>query len=159
MSVETITTISPTTNKPILTRNGVSKADLELLPKIATEAFESYRKTPLAERQKIVRRALELIAEKTDVLAKELTEQMGRPIAFTGKEITTAIKRGEYLVKISEEALGVTPGEAEKGFKRFIKKLPVGPVLIISTWNVSCGGEHLAPFYIFCYLQGIMCSF
>ena len=137
MSVETITTISPTTNEPVLTRNGASQADLDLLPKIATEAFEPWRKTPLAERQAIVRKALELITAKKDVLSRELTEQMGRPIAFTGVEIATAVKRGDYLVKISGEALGDTEGEAEKGFKRFIRKLPVGPVLIITTWNVS----------------------
>lgn len=145
MSVETITTISPTTNEPVVTRNGISQADLDLLPKIATEAFESYRKTSLAERQKIVSKALDLVTVKTDVLARELTEQMGRPISFTGKEIATAVKRGEYLLKISSEALADTEGEAEKGFKRFIRKVPVGPVLIISTWNVRCPPNTFHP--------------
>lgn len=154
MSVETITTISPTTNEPVLTRNGASRADLDLLPKIATEAFDSYRKTPLAERQAIVSKALELITAKTDVLSRELTEQMGRPIAFTGKEVATAVKRGEYLVKISGEALGDTEGEAETGFKRFIRKLPVGPVLVITTWNVS-SAMALSPSYAFVTNKGV----
>ncbi|TVY92885.1 Succinate-semialdehyde dehydrogenase [NADP(+)] [Lachnellula willkommii] len=135
MSVETITTISPTTNKPILTRNGISASDLELLPQVATEAFESFRKTTLAERQAIVKKALKLLSDKQDVLAKEITEQMGRPIAYGAKEVATAVKRGEYLLKISEEALKDTDGEAEKGFKRFIRKVPVGPVLILFAWN------------------------
>ncbi|TVY48840.1 putative aldehyde dehydrogenase [Lachnellula occidentalis] len=135
MSVETITTISPTTNKPILTRNGISASDLELLPQVATEAFLSFRKTSLAERQAIVKKALKLLNDKQDVLAKELTEQMGRPIAYGAKEVATAVKRGEYLLKISEDALKDTDGEAEKGFKRFIRKVPVGPVLILFAWN------------------------
>ncbi|EHK99588.1 ALDH-like protein [Glarea lozoyensis ATCC 20868] len=135
MSVETITTISPTTNKPVCTRNGISAADLDSLPTIATEAFQSYRKTSLAERQAIVKKALKLLDDKQDELAKELTEQMGRPIAYTAKEITTAVKRGEYLLKISEEALKDTDGEPEKGFKRFIRKVPVGPVLVLFAWN------------------------
>ncbi|TVY54603.1 Succinate-semialdehyde dehydrogenase [NADP(+)] [Lachnellula cervina] len=135
MSVETITTISPTTNKPILTRNGISASDLELLPQVATDAFESFRKTTLAERQAIVKKALKLLNDKQDTLAKEITEQMGRPIAYGAKEVTTAVKRGEYLLKISEEALKDTDGEAEKGFKRFIRKVPVGPVLILFAWN------------------------
>src|SRR2546421_8100341 len=37
-----------------------------------------------------------LFRSKQDELAKELTQQMGRPIAYTAKEITTAVKRGEY---------------------------------------------------------------
>lgn len=137
MSVETITTISPFTNKPVLTRQGISPSDLDALPTFATEAFGSWRKTTLKERQDIVKKALEILKSKQDGLAKELTEQMGRPIAYTAKEVTTAVMRGEYLLKISEDSLKDTDGEAEKGFKKFIRKIPVGPVLVLFAWNVS----------------------
>jgi acyl-CoA reductase-like NAD-dependent aldehyde dehydrogenase len=135
MSVESITTVSPNTNEPILTRNGPSAQDLQLLPEVATKAFQTFRKTKLSERQEIVKKFLELLAQNENDLAEELTVQMGRPIAYTGKEITTAIKRAEYLLKISSEALADTDGEAEKGFKRFIRKVPVGPVLVVFAWN------------------------
>lgn len=137
MSAEVLTTISPTTNEPIITRNGVSATELEDLPETSLQAFESWRKTPLVDRQIIVKKALKLLGEKKDELANELTVQMGRPISYTGVEITTAVKRGEYLVKISEDTLNDTPGEEEKGFRRFIRKVPVGPVLVIFAWNVS----------------------
>lgn len=136
MSVEKITTISPNTNEPVLERNGASQADLELLPKVATEAFQKFRKTTLKERQDIVKKFLKGLSDHESELAEELTVQMGRPIAFTGKEISTAVKRAEYLLKISDEVLKDTDGEAEKGFKRFIRKVPVGPVLVIFAWNV-----------------------
>ncbi|KAF4828640.1 Succinate-semialdehyde dehydrogenase [Colletotrichum tropicale] len=135
MSVEVLTTISPTTNEPILTRNGVSQADLDELPNTATKAFESWSKTSLADRQKIVKTALKLLLNLKDDLAQELTVQMGRPIAYTGVEVATAVKRAEYLLKISDEVLKDTDGEAEKGFKRFIRKVPVGPVLVLFAWN------------------------
>lgn len=138
MSVEVLTTISPTTNEPILTRNGLSATELELLPQVATQAFQSWRTTRLEDRKSIVRKALKLLAERQDELAMELTVQMGRPITFAAKEVGTAIKRAEYLLKISDEALKDTCGEAEPGFKRFIRKVPVGPVLVIFAWNV-CG--------------------
>jgi acyl-CoA reductase-like NAD-dependent aldehyde dehydrogenase len=137
MSAETITTISPTTNKAVVTRTGISPSEVEQLPIQATEAFKTFKKTTLKERQDIIKKALKLLSEKQDALAKELTEQMGRPIAYTAKEVTTAVKRGEYLLKISEDALKDTDGEAEKGFKRFIRKVPVGPVLVLFAWNVS----------------------
>ncbi|KAK4989536.1 hypothetical protein LTR50_003143 [Elasticomyces elasticus] len=135
MSVETITAISPTTNKPIVTRYGLSDQELLALPKSAEQAFQSYRKTTLRERQKIVKKALELLNERKDELARELTEQMGRPISYTAKEITTAVARGEYMLKISEDALSDTPGEPQEGFKRFIRKVPLGPVLVLFAWN------------------------
>jgi len=137
MSVEVLTTISPTTNEAILTRSGVSTADLEQIPQTATEAFKSWRSTSLADRQIIVRKAVQILGDKKNELAEELTVQMGRPVAYTGVEIATAVKRAEYLLKISDEALKDTDGESEKGFKRFIRKVPVGPVLIIFAWNVG----------------------
>jgi acyl-CoA reductase-like NAD-dependent aldehyde dehydrogenase len=144
MSVEIIKTISPITNEPVVTRNGVSVEELQLLPETATLAFESWRQTELADRQMIVKKALALLSEKTDELAQALTREMGRPISYTPTEIKTAVKRAEYLLKISKEALKDTDGEAEKGFKRFIRKVPVGPVLIIFAWNVSCAYGALA---------------
>jgi acyl-CoA reductase-like NAD-dependent aldehyde dehydrogenase len=143
MSLETITTISPITNKPILTRNGLSDADIQSIPETAVRAYESFRRTTLAERQDIVKKAMKLLDERQDVLGKEITEQMGRPIAYTPKEVTTAVMRGEYLLKISGETLKDTDGDAEKGFKRYIKKVPIGPVLILFPWNVRVTTTHV----------------
>lgn len=137
METENLTTISPSTNKPILTRPEVSDAEALALPAKATRAFNELRKTSLKQRQDIITKALDLIIQKQDVLAKELTEQMGRPISYTAKEITTAVARCRYLLKISEDALKDTEGEAEPGFKRYIRKCPVGPILVIFAWNVS----------------------
>lgn len=136
MATEVITTISPSTNETVLTRNGLADSDVALLPAVATKSFNSYRQVSLKRRQEIVKKALQLITEQQDVLARELAEQMGRPIAYGTKEISTAVARGEYLLKISGNALLDTDGEPEKGFKRFIRKLPVGPVLILFAWNV-----------------------
>ncbi|KAG6355704.1 hypothetical protein INS49_003668 [Diaporthe citri] len=135
MSVEVIQTISPNTNEAIITRNGPSAEEIDSLPKTSAEAFKTWSKTSLAERQEIIKKALKLLADNTDELALELTTQMGRPIAYGAKEVSTAISRSEYLVKISEEVLKDTDGEPEKGFKRFIRKVPVGPVLVLFAWN------------------------
>ncbi|KAM0717172.1 hypothetical protein Q7P37_007024 [Cladosporium fusiforme] len=135
MPAETITTISPTTNKPVVERQGPSDAQLADLPKTAQKAFLKFRETSLDERKKIVKKAIELVSQREDELAREITEQMGRPIAYTGKEVSTAVARGEYLLKICDKAFEDTPGEPEQGFKRYVKKVPLGPVLIIVPWN------------------------
>lgn len=140
MSVETITTISPSTNQPVLTRTGVTGDELQRIPERAQEAFQSFsRSTTLEQRQQIVTRALDILEKKKDELALEVTNQMGRPIAYTGVEVMTAIKRSRYLTKISSSVLGkegIVPGEEEKGFRRYIKRKPVGVALIIFAWNV-----------------------
>ncbi|KAL9109526.1 MAG: hypothetical protein Q9227_005861 [Pyrenula ochraceoflavens] len=138
MSPETITTISPSNNAPILTRNSISVHDLESLPITAQKAFISFRSSHpgLEARQEIVTRALQTITKETGTLAKELTEQMGRPINYTAKEIQTAVKRGEYLNKIAGHVLAEdVPGEPEKGFRRYIRREPVGVILVLFAWN------------------------
>jgi acyl-CoA reductase-like NAD-dependent aldehyde dehydrogenase len=138
MDIERLTTISPITNEPILIRHGLSESQATQLPVVATSAFNDFRRTSLEQRQNIVKKALGLLSARKDVLAKELTEQMGRPIAYTAKEVSTAVTRAEYLLKTSDDALKDTPAEQEKGFTRFIRKAPRGPVLIVFAWNVSC---------------------
>jgi acyl-CoA reductase-like NAD-dependent aldehyde dehydrogenase len=139
MSVETLTTISPSTNIPIVTRHGVSSEELSAILETAQAAFRSFsQSTTLEQRQEIVSRALGILQSKKYALALELTDQMGRPISYTPSEITTAMKRGSYLNQISGSILGdegVVAGDAERGFKRYIKRQPVGVVLIIFAWN------------------------
>lgn len=143
MTRETITTISPITGKPILTRQGLLASEVPSLLSASKKAFSTFRQThPLQTRQEIVRKALGILSSRADELAKELTEQMGRPIAYTAKEVTTAVMRAEYLLKVSDEALSDSPGEAQEGFKRFIRKEPLGPVRRPpSIWNYRCMGE------------------
>ncbi|THC90546.1 hypothetical protein EYZ11_009987 [Aspergillus tanneri] len=148
MSVETITTISPSTNRPILTRTGVTADELQRLPQVAQEAYRSFsRSTTLEQRQEIVSRALDVLEKKKDELALEITTQMGRPISYTGVEVMTAIKRSRYLTRISSSILGkdgVVPGEEEKGFRRYIQRKPIGVALIIFAWNTPTIVEQFA---------------
>ena len=134
---EQLVTISPVTNKPILYRNALSPSEITHLPRRAERAFDEYKPLPLNRRQEIVSKALDILESKKDELARELTEQIGRPIRHAAKEISTAVTRGRYLLQISKDALADTPGEPEKDFTRYIRKVPVGPVLILFAWNVS----------------------
>lgn len=133
-----ITTISPSTDTPVVTRTGITLDDLKRIPAAAQEAFRSFsQSTTLTDRQQLVTRALEILENKKDVLSRELTEQMGRPIAYSGVEVGTAIKRSHYLNRISASVLGeAVAGEEEEGFRRYIKRQPVGIALVIFAWNV-----------------------
>lgn len=122
-----------------MTRHCLSPEAISRIPHTAQTAFRSYRQShpSLRSRQEIIAKALNILEKKQDELAKELTEQMGRPIAYTAKEITTAVKRGEYLNKIASEILEKdTLGEEEEGFRRYVRREPVGVVLVIFAWNV-----------------------
>jgi acyl-CoA reductase-like NAD-dependent aldehyde dehydrogenase len=131
-----IRTISPSTNEVIFEHHGTSLEEAREIAQASYEAFKSYKKTTLAERKNIVVKALDLIAANIDTLSNELTTQMGRPIAYGAKEIETMRRRADYLLSIAEDSLREHPGQPEKGFRRSVKKEPIGPTLIATAWNV-----------------------
>jgi acyl-CoA reductase-like NAD-dependent aldehyde dehydrogenase len=70
---------------------------------------------------------------RADRLGEELTRQMGRPIAYTPNEIRRGFQeRALYMAGIAEAALSdvsITPGS------RFIRREPLGVVLVLAPWN------------------------
>ncbi|KAF7529212.1 hypothetical protein G7054_g9915 [Neopestalotiopsis clavispora] len=130
-----IQTISPSTNQIIYEQASTSFQQAKEIVKSSNVAFKSFSRLPFAQRRDIVVKALALVQERKMELGRELSEQMGRPISFSHKEIETMQKRADYLLDIAEEALSSIPGRAESGYKRVIKKMPVGPTLIVFAWN------------------------
>lgn len=137
MSSKKIECISPSTREVIFRHDGVSVEEASGLVDRAHEAFKSYRKVPLAERKAIMIKALDYLTDLEEVLAKELTLQMGRPISAAASELRTMRKRAEYFLDTAQEALSDIPGRAEDGFERWVSREPLGPVFISSAWNVG----------------------
>lgn len=134
---EVIRTISPATNQVVCEVPATTLEETRDIGIRSKDAFHSFKEMPYSERRAIVVKALALIQERKMELGRELSEQMGRPIAYSHKEIETMQKRADYLLDIAEEALAPLPGRPESGFKRCIKKIPRGPTLIVFAWNVS----------------------
>ncbi|CAG8049497.1 unnamed protein product [Penicillium nalgiovense] len=130
-----IRTICPSTHKVIFDQPGTSLEEAIKVAAASKQAFECYRTTSLEVRKDIVKRALDIIEQRRDDLARELTAQMGRPIRYCASEINTMRLRAEYLMDIAEESLSDLPGRPEAGFRRMVKRVPVGPVLIAGAWN------------------------
>ncbi|KAJ5772599.1 hypothetical protein N7520_003128 [Penicillium odoratum] len=130
-----VRTINPATHEVVFDHPGTSLAEAAKIATASKQAFESYRTISLDEKKKIVTRALEIISSRIDDLAKEITTQMGRPIRYCAGEIKTAILRSEHMIDIAEQSLADLPGKPEENFKRMVKHVPVGPVLIAGAWN------------------------
>ncbi|KAJ5280635.1 hypothetical protein N7478_006007 [Penicillium angulare] len=130
-----VRTVNPATHEVIFEHAGTSLAEASKIAAASKEAFKSYRTLSLDNKKQIVRRALEIISSRIDVLAREVTTQMGRPIRYCAGEIKTAILRSEHMIDIAEGCLEDLPGKPEANFKRSVKKVPVGPILIAGAWN------------------------
>lgn len=147
-----LTTVSPIDAVPDFTTPEATREQAQTTIDNANKAQKAWKQLPLDDRIKIVTKAYEHLCSEPDLdtLAKELTEQMGRPIAYTKGEITTAAARAKFLLSKAPEALKPSREGADgfvDGFKKYITHEPLGTVFIIFPWNYPylCLTNALVP--------------
>ena len=129
-------TISPVDGSVYLERPLSNANDIEKVLSNAQMAQREWEHTTLEERQAICRKAVDYLVERADTLGEEISWQMGRPIRYAPFEISKGFReRAEYMIDIAPETLkDIQVGEVE-GFQRFIRRAPVGLVLVLAPWN------------------------
>lgn len=139
-------TLSPSTGKPVVTRPlPQSTHELDSVIEASHAAHLSWRKVPLADRKAIVAQAVSHLVSRAPELAREITEQMGRPVQYTKSEISTFEDRANWLIAHADQALAdenVDEGRPE-GFKRVIRRQALGVCFLVGAWNVSCSTVSL----------------
>ncbi|THV07262.1 aldehyde dehydrogenase [Dendrothele bispora CBS 962.96] len=132
------TTIIPHNQQSLITRTYPEQSELDTLIKNASEAQKTWSKVPLKERIAIGRKFMDEFRAMSEEIPMELTMQMGRsPVSQCPGEIRGFLERAAYMLDIAESSLAdVSLVDTDKpGFKRYIKRVPIGVVLVIAPWN------------------------
>lgn len=127
--------ISPVNAAQYAERPYLSETEARDAVKKASTAQKKWQAMPLAQRVEILKRAVELLDEQRDELAEELAWQMGRPVSQGGGEVNGFSERARYMLAIAPRALADLEMPDKPGFKRYIRRDPVGVVLTIAPWN------------------------
>jgi acyl-CoA reductase-like NAD-dependent aldehyde dehydrogenase len=167
-------TISPRDGAVVAERILATPAEVDAVLDRATRAQRAWRAVPLDERVAVVRRLVPWMVERADDIGRELTVQMGRPIAHAPGEITRGFaERATWLagaaagaladIEIDDEPAAIRPGAADDtapaagdageaggraaGLRRFIRHEPVGLVLVVAPWNYPylCSVNAVVP--------------
>ena len=129
-------TISPVDGRIYVERSLAGPEELEQTLAQAARAQKAWARTPLDQRLAIVQRMVEVMLGAVEAVAEELTWQMGRPIRYSPKEIQGGFaERARYMARIAPTALQDIPAEEMPGFTRFIRREPLGVVLVLAPWN------------------------
>jgi acyl-CoA reductase-like NAD-dependent aldehyde dehydrogenase len=129
-------TISPVDGSVYVERPLASPAQIESALRAAVEAQRAWRGVPLQERANIVRRMVEWCVANADELGTELAWQMGRPVTQAPSELRRGFQeRARYMCAIAAEALADLRADKKEGFERFIRREPLGVVLVVAPWN------------------------
>ena len=101
----------------------------------ARGAQRAWRRRPVAERAAYCSRAIDAFVAKGDEIASEITWQMGRPISQSPGEVRGFEERARHMIAIAPDALAPVDAGPSAGFRRFVRRDPLGTVLVMAPWN------------------------
>ncbi|MEU0031124.1 NAD-dependent succinate-semialdehyde dehydrogenase [Streptomyces sp. NPDC006335] len=121
--------------------------DARLAEDAAVQAQEEWARTAPRARSEILRRAYEIILDRTDELAHLVTSEMGKPLAEARGEVAYA---AEFFRWFSEEAVRIDGGAGvlpDGRNRMLLSRRPVGPCLLITPWNfpLAMGTRKIGP--------------
>ena len=127
--------VSPVDGSVYAERPLAGDAEIDAALTRAVAAQKGWRGTPVAERQAVLGRAVDAFVARTDEIATELTWQMGRPVGQTPGEVRGFEERARYMIEAAPRALAEIEAGPKQGFRRFIRREPLGVAVVVAPWN------------------------
>ena len=133
---ETFENLNPADTRDVVgifQRSG--KQDVEMAIEAAGQAFRKWRLVPAPRRAEILYRAAEMLMERKEAYARDMTREMGKILKETRGDVQEAIDTGYYMAGEGRRMFGPTvPSELPNKFAMAVRQ-PLGVCVMITPWN------------------------
>lgn len=133
--MNSIRLISPVDGSLYAERPYASSSQLEQALSGAREAQRAWRELSIEQRAGYCLKAVEAMLAMQDEIVPELAWQMGRPVRYGAGELRGFEERARYMIGIAARALADVVPLPKDGFRRYVRREPLGTVLVIAPWN------------------------
>ncbi|MFN6560375.1 MAG: L-glutamate gamma-semialdehyde dehydrogenase [Nostoc sp. ChiSLP01] len=142
-TAEFVDSLNPSNFSEVVGKVGlISVEQAEQAMQAAKAAFPGWRKTPVEERARILRKAADLMEERRAQLSTWMVLEVGKPVKEADGEVSEAIDFCRYyadeMERLDKGVIYDIPGETN----RYIYQ-PRGIAVVISPWNfplaIACG--------------------
>ncbi len=130
-----IVCISPVDGREVARKATASASEIESAVAAARKAQAQWARVPVAERARLCSAAVDAMLAMRAEIAPELSWQMGRPIKYAGGELARLRGARALHDRHRGEALSPLVPAAKDGFKRYVRRDPLGIVLTVAPWN------------------------
>ncbi|WP_274424979.1 NAD-dependent succinate-semialdehyde dehydrogenase [Chelativorans sp. YIM 93263] len=132
---KTIDVVDPATEEVIGTVAHATKTDLDAALAAVERGFKTWSAVSAFERAKLMRKAANLLRERSDRIAEIMTFEQGKPLAEAKGEVMAGADVIDWFAEEARRTYGqVIPARAP-GVMQMTVKLPVGPVAAFTPWN------------------------
>ncbi|MDQ2682377.1 MAG: aldehyde dehydrogenase family protein, partial [Chloroflexota bacterium] len=135
VSGETYERKNPATGELVASYTKSTAADVDTAVAAAKKAFASWRLFPAPKRGEILYRVGQLMWERKEQFAREMTEEMGKVISEARGDVQEAIDMAYYMAGEGRRLYGqTTPSELPNKWNMSVRK-PIGVAGIVTPWN------------------------
>jgi acyl-CoA reductase-like NAD-dependent aldehyde dehydrogenase len=131
---DTVKIKSPIDGSIYVERPLASDSQINAAVERAKTAQADWALRTIPERSAYVLKMLDALLGMNDEIVTELAWQMGRPVRYGGEKGGVE-ERTRYMVALAEKALAPYVPEERPGFRRYLKRAPLGLVFTIAPWN------------------------
>src|SRR6266704_2548514 len=111
------------------------KADVDATVDAAKRAFLKWRLVPAPRRAEIIFLAAEMLAERKEHYARDMTREMGKVLKETRGDVQEAVDTAYYMAGEGRRLFGpTTPSELPNKFAMAVRH-PLGVCAMIAPWN------------------------
>jgi acyl-CoA reductase-like NAD-dependent aldehyde dehydrogenase len=126
---------NPATGELVATYVSSTAADVQAAVEAATRAFASWRLFPAPKRGEILYRVGQIMLDRKEAFAREMTEEMGKVINEARGDVQEAIDMAFYMAGEGRRLYGqTTPSELPNKWNMSVRK-PIGVAGIVTPWN------------------------
>jgi succinate-semialdehyde dehydrogenase/glutarate-semialdehyde dehydrogenase len=129
-----IATINPATGQTLRTFAPLTEGELEARLRCAADAFRRHRRTPFAERRRLMLEAAKILEAEKDAFGRLMVTEMGKPLKAAIEEAAKCALGCRYYAEHAERFLADEVIETSAS-RSWVACQPIGPVLAIMPWN------------------------
>jgi len=127
--------VDPATGEVIATATKSTVADIDKAVEAAKRAADAWRLYPAPKRGEILYRAAEMMLERKDALAREMTSEMGKVLGEARGDVQEGIDMTYYMAGEGRRQFGdVVPAELPNKWAMSMRH-PHGVIAAITPWN------------------------
>ena len=129
-----IATTNPATGERLKTFAPLERTEVEKRLARAHAAFETWRRTSVVERARVVARAGDLLDQRRDEYARLMTREMGKLLTAAGEEAAKCALACRYYAEHGPRIVAddERPTDTDRGYVAY---QPLGVVLAVMPWN------------------------